>query len=312
MDRRHVYLDMDGLMFPYLRDSALLEERAEKLLAGDTPESEAPDGVPELAELLAALRAPAHPLELAGEAAVIGVFTAEVGASRVAKEKDRADDGPARVRRLPTRAIPKVAAATVAGVLAFGGVAAAAVTGSLPGGLQSLAHDRFGAPAAAVTAAGVSTAVARPSAESPQPTASEGSAHASEPAAPSARPSIKPGVGPNASGPSASGLCHAFAGAKGSSTNTSGDPAARQLTAAAAGAGETVEQFCAPYLTWGKDTHASHGRPAVNGHQDQASHSGGSQGQGGSSQDQGGGSQGQGHGSDHSTPNPNATHGSHS
>jgi hypothetical protein len=148
---------MDDSAFPYLDDAGLLAGRAEKLLAGELPEDTPADGVQELGSLLSALRAPARPQELNGQARAFEAFRAAKEAKekaaakekRLAKEKTFAKEERtlrerSTVRFLPNHFGPKVGAATAVALLAFTGVAAAAVTGSLPAPLQSFVHARIG------------------------------------------------------------------------------------------------------------------------------------------------------------------------
>ena len=137
----------------------------------------------------------------------------------------------------------KLAIAAVAGSLSIGGVAAAAVTGSLP----------FEHPSGAVSASDDQGA-----SESPAPSASADPSESADPTATasptaSAAPSgsIAPtGVpeGPDATGPAAFGLCHAFGGDK--ALRKAGNPsvANRNLIAAATAAGQSVQDYCAVIL----------------------------------------------------------------
>jgi hypothetical protein len=91
-------------------------------------------------DLLRALCEPGYPGELAGQSSAVAAFTA-------AKEKTLLiEKSPRRPLRTTARGA-KLAAAAVVGSLVMGGVAAAAVTGSLPGPLQDVAH-KLGAPTA--------------------------------------------------------------------------------------------------------------------------------------------------------------------
>jgi hypothetical protein len=96
--------------------------------------------VPAVSDLLKALCEPGYPGELAGQSAAVAAFSA-------AREKALLSEKSPR-RPLRTRARgAKLAAAAVVGSLVMGGVAAAAVTGSLPGPVQDVAHT-LGLPSA--------------------------------------------------------------------------------------------------------------------------------------------------------------------
>ena len=123
----------------------------------------------------------------------------------------------------------KLAIAAVAGSLSIGGVAAAAVTGSLP----------FEHPKGTVSASDDQGA-----SESPDPTES---ADPTASGAPTAGLTGGP-VGPDATGPAAFGLCHAFGGDK--AIRKAGNPsvANRNLITAATAAGQSVQDYCAVIL----------------------------------------------------------------
>jgi hypothetical protein len=261
MDEFDVLPAMDGAAFPYLSDSQLLEGRAERLLAGERPGEGSPEGIAELADLVAALRGPARPEELAGQELAVAAFTAAhvVKEKAAAKEKTLAKEklvaGRDNVRHLPTHFGPKVAAATAVALLAFTGVAAAAVTGTLPSSLQAFVHARISSVAGPGTAhlhagsGAVRGAKTPPVSSTPRPT-SQGPG-----------PSAAPGSSATAVAASRAGACHAFGTAKSAGDQASSSPAARSLQAAAAAAGQTVTEYCAPYLNGGKPTKTTHAKP---------------------------------------------------
>jgi hypothetical protein len=147
----------------------------------------------------------------------------------------------------------KVVLAALAGSLSLGGVATAAVTGSLPGPVQHAAHGAFGVQDD--QEANGATPAAQPS-ESADPTESADPSQSpdpSRPAAPSATTTPTPSpmtgpVGPDASGPAAFGLCHAFGGLKSIRKADSPSTAYRNLLDAATLAGQTVDEYCAAIL----------------------------------------------------------------
>ncbi len=235
---------------------------------------------PQLHEMLRALRASGHPEELAGEKNAVAAFTA------VAKEKEKAAMAKEKERSRSARHAfrgAKLAAAAMAGSLVMGGVAAAAVTGSLPGPFQDVAHT-FGAPGASADG----TASGDPS-ESGDPSGS-----------PSASGTHKSDADHHGHGPSAFAVCwyvvHKTNGAAGGpwsvhptavpsatpSTQPSGDgsdpsdawdhgkgawsTSYANIKAAAAAAGQSVLDYCTTLLSTGHpDGHHKPGKGKSNG-----------------------------------------------
>ncbi len=247
MDNFGVLPDMDDFAFPYLSDDRLLEGRAEKLLAGEEPLESPAGGVKELQAVLSALRAPARPHEVDGQASAVAAFAAFSAAKEKAFAKEKAaarEKG--NLRHLPTHFGPKVSAATAVALLALTGVAAAAVTGTLPARLQSFVHARIGA---------ISGPANEPSRASSAPTTSArptSAAHIPSAVAAKTEPTAVPAGGPSPDGASRAGLCHAFGVAKTWSFAATNSTATRNLEAAAAAAGQTMDEYCAPYLSGGK------------------------------------------------------------
>lgn len=233
-------------------------------------------GADQLASVLSELRAPARPAELERADIVMAAFAARstVKEKTVAKEKTLAERGadedivakekgaPKREPRrrdnvihLPRHLGPKLGVATAAALIGLTGVAAAAVTGSLPAPLQSFVHSKIGAIAGPSThpAASTGASAAEPSKSS-----------AAKPAtvSPSTAPSPAPRVGPFVTGPAAAGLCRSFAAHGNGGSGSTGWPkstAERNLAAAAAAAGESVDAYCAPYLENGSDSSGPNG-----------------------------------------------------
>jgi hypothetical protein len=121
----------------------------------------------------------------------------------------------------------KLGAALAAGAVSFGGVAAAAYTGSLPAGLQDLAHSTVGAPAA-----------------------EHGKSADHKPA----DGTKKNGVGPDAKGEAAFGLCNAWTHHQAHGKAANNSVAFRNLATAAGGVNK-IAAYCAkiPHPT-GTDT----------------------------------------------------------
>jgi hypothetical protein len=193
---------------PELPDGAL-----DALLTCDLVTDEACAGLQPAAALLAALNAAPEDGELAGHARALAEFRRRGGMPVHARRSAR------RRPRLLTLLTVKAAAAAVAAV-ALGGVAAAAYTSTLPAPAQQFAHSVIGAP-------------------SPSATASP----SHRPGTPQATPARTDAVGPDASGPAASGLCTAYAHAKAHGRASQKAVAFRNLAAAAGGAAK-IAAYC--------------------------------------------------------------------
>lgn len=135
----------------------------------------------------------------------------------------------ARWRR---RVAPMVGAAVL---FALGGTAAAAYTGALPDGLQSVAHQVIGAPAAPTR-----TVLPR---EDPTPS---GTPTATTSASGSA--SVLTPVGPDASGPAAYGLCTAWTAHQANGTTPDENSVAFKNLATAAGGADKIAAYCTTVL----------------------------------------------------------------
>jgi len=195
------------------RDASWIEDAAlASLLARTDLPSDSRAGLQSLAEVLAALGAPAEREELAGEAAAMTEFREQFGAPAHQPRRSR--------RRRPTLVASLLSARTVAvAAIAAACVGAAATSaafaGALPDPLQQVAHQIFGAPAA-----------------------HEDKASAAHPSM-SATP-----VGPNVGSNAAFGLCTAYKRARAHGTAAQKAVAFRNLVKAAGGAGN-VAAFCA-------------------------------------------------------------------
>jgi hypothetical protein len=200
---------------PELPDGAL-----DALLTGDLVTDEACAGLQPAAALLAALNAAPQDGELAGHARALAEFRRRGGMPAHARR-------PARRRpRLLTLLTAKAAAAAAVAATALGGVAAAAYTGTLPAPAQQFAHSVIGAP-------------------SPQSSHRPGTPQPSHrPGTPRVTPARTDAVGPDATGPAASGLCTAYAHAKAHGNASQKAVAFRNLAAAAGGAAK-IAAYCA-------------------------------------------------------------------
>jgi hypothetical protein len=102
-----------------------------------------PDGLQPVADVLAALRAPAAPAELAGQASALAAFRAQprysARAARSPRSAARAGQ-PGRARRRGPLLRPRLAMAFAAGAAVLAGLALGAHAGDLPGPVEQLAH----------------------------------------------------------------------------------------------------------------------------------------------------------------------------
>ena len=204
---------MPNFPWPDRWDASWIEDAAlAALLAGTDLPPDSGAGLQLVADVLAALGAPAGSDELAGEAVAMTEFRHRLGV-------------PARpYRRSPRRrptlltSLLRARAAAVVAIAAVGlgaATTAAAFAGALPDPLQQFAHQAFGAPAAHQDKASA--------------------AHPAESATP---------VGPNARSQAAFGLCTAYKHATAHGTAAQKAVAFRNLVRAAGGAGN-VAAFCA-------------------------------------------------------------------
>ncbi|HJU96600.1 MAG TPA: hypothetical protein VJ644_01375 [Jiangellaceae bacterium] len=123
-------------------DAVLPDRMLAGILYGRPVRVGAPPEALVLSDLVTALRRPALPDELHGEGAALAAY-------RQAMSTDDVDEVDEPVSRPSRPAVgPKIAAVALAASLGMGGVAAAAVGGSLPDPLQDIAHVLFGAPPA--------------------------------------------------------------------------------------------------------------------------------------------------------------------
>ncbi len=137
----------------------------------------------------------------------------------------------ARWRR---RVAPMVGAAVL---FALGGTAAAAYTGALPTGLQSVAHNVIGAPAApARTVLPLDDPAPSVSPTAPTSSSPSGSVTTGTP------------VGPDASGPAAYGLCTAWTAHQANGTTPDENSVAFKNLATAAGGADKIAAYCATVI----------------------------------------------------------------
>jgi hypothetical protein len=203
---------------------------ADRLVAGARPDP----GMEGMAELLRAARTPTPGADLAGEgAAVAGFLAARQRAVPTApsgsENRARGSENRARVPLL-VRATAMKAALAIA-ILAFGGTALAARTGSLPTAMQERAHAFFsdvGVPAPA------------PSAQ-PTRTVSGG---VTTPAVPSPTPTPSRTGSPRPTAVAALALCRVWDAAGQDPPGKAVPAETRRALAAAAGGVPKIDEFC--------------------------------------------------------------------
>jgi hypothetical protein len=195
---------MPNFTWPSRRDVPLISDAAmAALLTGaELPPGAAPQLRP-LAETLAELAGRPAEDELDGEAGTLTAFRDHFAGAGPAQHAGRGHRP-----RLHSRPLPLRTAAAVVTILGLGGLATVAYAGVLPTGLQRLAHDVIGAPAAG------------------------------------GRPATKPSPAiPAATGQPGYGLCTAWAQARAHGTRKQQAVAFERLAAAAGGAAN-VTAYC--------------------------------------------------------------------
>ncbi|HEV7205734.1 MAG TPA: hypothetical protein VGN18_14080 [Jatrophihabitans sp.] len=217
------------------------------LVSGTPLPSDAPVEARLVADLFTALAGPPSAGETAGLEAARLAFRAEhPGAYRPAgygAAPHRVARPGARRRPSPSRGGGRLVAASILGLLGLGGVTGAAFAGVLPDALQTVAHRLLGVPAPGSTGHGANHSSGHRPSGSTAP--GGGSTHT---------------TGPDATGPTAYGLCTAYDRSR---TGTAGPRAAyahsRGYSAlvAAAGGEAQVATYCAAVL------HPSAGAPGA-------------------------------------------------
>lgn len=204
------------------------DDSADRLLAGRLDPADAPPGYAEAAAVMAAATAPAGPDELAGIEPSLDAFRAALGAP---------PSSPRRSQMLVRLLTVKVAAATFAGALLVGGVAAA--TGSLPDAAQRMAHSIVSAVPAPAKGQDVGDAA--------KAAGSQGSQGASESGDHSQAGSHT--TGPDLSKIDKTGLCNAYMAGQGGVNGGKFDAVAFQALERAAGGADKVADFCKDAVT---------------------------------------------------------------
>jgi hypothetical protein len=239
---------------------------AERLLTGAAADADRH----RLAALLAAASAPPTARELRGGDEAMAAFAWH----------NRAPEPNPSPRRRPvlssllTKALA-VKLASGAAVLFIGGAAVAAETGNLPSNLQDTAHNLF-------SSLGV-----------PAPSDRDGAGdrdHKGRAGEPGESPDPEHSRGPDATGPAAVGLCHAFEDGRKDVHGKALDSTAMRALAEAAGGESNIPSYCAKVL-------AAHASPSATPEPSGAPHPSGLP-----SETPGGHGNGNGHG--HPTPTP--------
>jgi hypothetical protein len=201
-------------------DELLSERTADAILSGRTDRQTIAPELQRIVELLDVVRSPAVPQELDGEDAMVAAVLEAMGATEKRVDVD------AQRRRRAKRRMAK-------GVVAFALVAltgtAAAATNHLPEAIQTAVSD-------ATSHVGVH--LPKPKHDSQSDTKVD-----APPAGTDTSPSQ--GVGPDATGPAKGGLCTAHFARGTTPSEHAGGVAEQNLQAAAAAAGQTIDEFCA-------------------------------------------------------------------
>jgi hypothetical protein len=217
---------------------ALDPDTAERLLAGRLDPDDAPPGYAPVAALLAraASDQPATK-ERAGRAAALAAFAA-------VRTQSPHPSIPQRWSVLTKLFTLKVVAATVIGVLAAGGVAAA--TGNLPTSAQRVVDSHRGMGLGAAAHTSPSTADHGKG----QGAGGQGQAgHATDSKGQAS------GQGPTLPGPAAKGLCQAWSDGQGAANGKKMDATAFQALVKAAGGEAKIASFCAKVMASATTTH---------------------------------------------------------
>lgn len=137
---------------PASQDQSSPEQVLDALLAGGPLPGEDQAGLQPVADVLAALRAPAAPAELTGQASALAAFRAQPRRARSHRRPQRGQS-PQRGRPALGRLLrPRPVTALAAGAVVMAGLTAGAYEGDLPGPVQQWAHHTFGLTAARSTA----------------------------------------------------------------------------------------------------------------------------------------------------------------
>ncbi|MEY2420984.1 MAG: hypothetical protein QOI95_1051 [Acidimicrobiaceae bacterium] len=199
-------------------DHLLDEYMADAIVGGWVDRETVAPELQRIVQLADVARSPALPEELADEDGVVDAFLEVMGAAQ-----ERVDVECQRRRRLQRRAAKAVAAMAL---VALTGTAAAA-TNHLPDAVQAVVSD---------AGSHVGLHLPKPNHEAKSDTKSSGTGTDSAPSQ---------GQGPDATGPAKGGLCTAHAARGTSPSDNAGGVAEQNLQAAAATAGQTVDEFCA-------------------------------------------------------------------
>ena len=209
----------------------LTDDQVDRLLTGAIEPDDAPPGYAEATAVLRAARGPAESGELTGHQAAVAALTAAQVAEHMETNVIKLNPS---TRRVPTRA---AAAAAVVVLLGAGGAAAA--MNLLPAGGTAkivMASDTTTSLVEATSTTSTSVLGETTTTTVGTTTTTVGTATTT----------VEPqGAGPDATGPAAFGLCNAF----GDRTSIPGKSvAATNLANAAAAAGKTVPEYCAPII----------------------------------------------------------------
>jgi hypothetical protein len=204
---------------------ALLDERtADDLLSGEVDRGSLSPELQRVSRLLAVVRSPAVANELAGEDAMVDAMLDVIGTSH-----SRVNVEVQRNRRAKRRTAIAVAAVALVALAST----AAAVTNRLPAAVQTTIAD-----------AGSHIGIHLPKPDDDKTSDPESDDESNAPAVDAGTDSSS-GQGPDATGSAKDGLCTEHFARGTSPSEHAGGVAEQNLDAAAAAAGQTVDEFCA-------------------------------------------------------------------
>jgi hypothetical protein len=196
-------------------DELLDERTADAIVSGAADRSSLPPELERIARLVDLARSPASQEEVAGEAAMVGAFLEAAAIARAPVQLH--DQRPRSAKRRTAKVVAALA------FVALTGTAAAAATNHLPESVQTAVSD-----------AGDHVGVHLPKPK-----------HGPAKGNPSVNANGAQGHGPDATGPAKAGLCTAHAARGDNPSDAAGGVAERNLAAAASGAGQTIDEYCA-------------------------------------------------------------------
>jgi len=207
-----------------------------------------------LADLVAAVRAPAQPSELAGLDAALAAFASAASVAPTPEEKTP------MLKSVVGRALALKILALVAGTAAAGGVAYAAVSDTIDNPSNGAAHGKSALAPGQTKSHGDDDSSSASGSESDDPSDGSSSASGSESDEPSGSDSSSPSSSPS---PSLRGLCTAWLAHPKNDAKLSTNPAYSVLVTAAGGM-DSVNGYCTTLLASAHPSHPAHPTQAQN------------------------------------------------